>query len=415
MTRNTMISPARTVSTLTHLECSVCGAHHDADAPQHLCRVDGGPLLARYDLAAAAQTLTAAALERREASFWRYAELLPVRDLARRVSLGEVLTPLLALPRASERYGIDLLLKNEAALPTGTFKARGAAIGISRARELGAQHIAMPTNGNAGSAWAQYAARAGMTAHVAMPAHGPRVAQLESAISGADLHLVDGLITDAGRLIGAAADASGWYDAATLKEPYRIEGKKTMGFEIAEQCGWTVPDVLIYPTGGGVGLIGIEKGLRELQALGLIGSKLPRMVVVQSTGCAPVVDAFLRGAEQSTFWSDAHTVAFGMTVPKSLGDRMLLRILRETAGIALAVSDADLLARQAELATDEGVFMCPEGGATLAAAVALRERGWIAPSDRVLLVNTGAGMKYPDITAPAPPIHAKDGRIGALP
>lgn len=389
-------------SALSHLECSACGARYDADVPHGVCR-DGRPLLARYDVAAAAATLTKAALREREPSLWRYAELLPVRDLAQRVSLGETMTPLLRLPRSGARYGVDLYLKDDALLPTGSFKARGAAVGVSRARELGIREFALPTNGNAGGAWAAYAARAGLRAHVVMPRGAPDINRLETVMTGADVSLVDGTIADAGKVVARAVAAHGWFDASTLKEPYRIEGKKTLGFELAEQFGWTLPDVIVYPTGGGVGLIGIDKALRELSALGWLDGPLPRMVAVQSTGCAPIVAAFERGAADADFWPDARTVAFGITVPKPLGDALILSAVRSTGGCALAVTDEVLLQRQAELTRDEGVFVCPEGGATLAAVAALRGTGWIADGERVLLINTGAGVKYPDVPYPAPP------------
>jgi threonine synthase len=391
------------ISALTHLECSACGERYDADVPQNLCR-DGKPLLVRYDLAAAARTLTVQALRDREPSLWRYAELLPLRDQANRVSLGETMTPLLALPRTGARHGLDLYVKDEGLLPTASFKARGAAVGISRAKELGITAFAMPTNGNAGGAWSAYAARASVKAHIVMPQSAPHVNRLETVMTGADLHLVDGLISDAGKIVARAVARGGVFDASTLKEPYRIEGKKTMGFELAEQFGWTVPDVIVYPTGGGVGLIGIDKALRELHALGLIDAKMPRMVAVQSTGCAPIVRAFEAGAKESVFWENASTVAFGITVPKPLGDAIVLESLYTTKGTAIAVDDDAILAGQREISSADGVFVCPEGGATLAGAIALRERGWISAGERVLLINTGSGLKYPDVPYAEPPL-----------
>ncbi len=383
-------------SALAYLECSACGERYDADTVQQLC-TDGKPLLARYELRAAAATLTRELLSGREASLWRYGELLPLRDPARRVSLGESMTPILSLPRSSARYGVELLLKDEALLPTGSFKARGAAVAVSRARELGIREFALPTNGNAGGAWAAYGARAGMHAHVVMPRGAPRVNRLETIMTGADVSLVDGTIADAGKIVAQGVREHGWFDASTLKEPYRIEGKKTIGFELAEQLGWSVPDVIVYPTGGGVGLIGIDKALREFAEIGLIGPGMPRFVAVQSTGCAPIVSAFERGENESTFWPSAQTIAFGINVPKPLGDALILRALRDTKGTAIAIDDAEILAKQRELSMDEGIFVCPEGGATLAAVAALRVSGWIAPAERVLLINTGAGVKYPDI------------------
>ncbi len=381
-------------SALSHLECSACGERYDADLPQGLCARDGKPLLARYDLAAAARTLRAEALRGREPSLWRYEELLPLRDARRRVSLGESMTPLLALPGLGARYDLELFVKDESLLPTASFKARGAALGISRAKELGITDVALPTNGNAGAAWSAYAARGGLRAHVVMPHSAPTANRLEVVMTGADAYLVDGLISDAGAIVGRATARHGWFDASTLKEPYRIEGKKTMGFELAEQLGWSVPDVIVYPTGGGVGLIGIDKALAELRALGLIGAAVPRMVAVQSTGCAPVVKAFGAHADHAEPWPDAKTVAFGITVPKLLGDALVLRALYDSGGTALAVDDETILARQREFSSCEGVFVCPEGGATLAAAIVLRERGWIRSGERVLLINTGSGIKY---------------------
>jgi threonine synthase len=398
------------ISALTHLECSACGERYDADVPQNLCR-DGKPLLVRYDLAAAARTLTAQALRDREPSLWRYAELLPLRDPANRVSLGETMTPLLALPRTGARHDLDLYVKDEGLLPTASFKARGAAVGVSRAKELGITAFAMPTNGNAGGAWSAYAARAGMKAHIVMPRSAPHVNRLETVMTGADVRLVDGLISDAGKIVARAVARGGVFDASTLKEPYRIEGKKTMGFELAEQFGWTVPDVIVYPTGGGVGLIGIDKALRELHALGLIDARMPRMVAVQSTGCAPIVRAFDAGAKESVFWENAQTVAFGITVPKPLGDAIVLDSLYATKGTAIAVDDDAILAGQREISSADGVFVCPEGGATLAAAIALRKRGWIRAGERVLLINTGSGLKYPDVPYPEPALLALDGDI----
>jgi threonine synthase len=383
-------------SALTYLECSACGARFDADIVQQLCD-DGKPLLARYDLAAAAATLTKDALQQREPTLWRYSELLPLRDRAHRVSLGESMTPILPLPRSSARYDVELLLKDEALLPTGSFKARGAAVAVSRARELGIREFALPTNGNAGGAWAAYGARAGMRAHVVMPRGAPYVNRLETVMTGADVSLVDGTIADAGKVVAQGVREHGWFDASTLKEPYRIEGKKTMGFELAEQLAWSVPDVIVYPTGGGVGLIGIDKALREFAALGLIARTMPRFVAVQSTGCAPIVHAFERGENEATFWPNAMTAAFGINVPKPLGDALILHALRESHGTAVAIDDARILEKQRELGVDEGIFVCPEGGATLAAVAALRESGWIAPGERVLLINTGAGVKYPDV------------------
>jgi threonine synthase len=389
-------------SALSHLECSKCAQQYDADAPQQLCRC-GAPLLARYDLASAAKTFTRKDLAGREASLWRYAELLPLRDRAHRVTLNESLTPLAPLRRFGDDIGLQqLYLKDDGALPTGSFKARGAAIGVSRAKELGIGKFGMPTNGNAGGAWAAYAARAHMEAYIVMPRSAPAINRLECAMAGAHLWLVDGLIGDAGRIVGKAVAQHGLFDASTLKEPYRIEGKKTLGFEIVEQCEWSVPDVILYPTGGGVGLIGIHKAVHELRAMGVLGEKLPRMVAVQAEGCAPIVRAFTEGKRESEPWQNAQTVAFGITVPKALGDFLVLDAVYETGGTAIAVSDDAIVQMQQRLAAREGLLICPEGAATLAAARELRDQGWIAPHERVVAVNTGTGLKYPDVPYPQP-------------
>lgn len=383
-------------SFLDHLECSRCHLRYNADEAAQLCTC-GSPLLARYDLDAARQALTREVWQVREPSLWRYHELLPVRSPEHLTTLGEGMTPLIPTPRLGSAVGIPrLLVKDEGVIPTGSFKARGAAVGVSRARELGVKVLALPTNGNAGGAWATYAARAGIEAVVVMPEAAPVITRNECAISGATLFLVNGLISDAGVLVARAIKEQGWYDASTLKEPYRIEGKKTMGYEIAEQTGWDLPDVILYPTGGGVGLIGIYKALLELRQLGWIGERLPRLVAVQAEGCAPLVRAWQEGSTVSRAWENATTIAFGINVPKALGDFLVLEALRETKGCAIAVSDAELLSAQKDLATTEGLFVCPEGAATLAAARKLREQGWITAEQRVMLLNTGSGIKYPD-------------------
>ncbi|MBL0387352.1 threonine synthase [Tumebacillus sp. ITR2] len=385
-----------TKSFLSHLECPKCGTTHDADTLQHLCSC-GAPLLVRYDLKSAAQVMKKEDLAHREPSLWRYRELLPVRDDANIVTLGEGMTPLLPLPKLGAADGFEnLYLKDEGTIPTGSFKARGAAVGISRAKELGVETLAMPTNGNAGGAWATYAARAGINSCIIMPVSAPLITRNECAITGADFYLVNGLISDAGKIVGRAVSKYGWYDASTLKEPYRIEGKKTMGYELAEQFNWEVPDVILYPTGGGVGLIGIYKALLELQEIGWIGEKLPRLVAVQATGCAPIVKAWQEGKEASEFWEDAQTIAFGITVPKALGDFLVLEAVYKTEGCAIAVDDEATLRAQKRLATLEGTFVCPEGAATYAAALQLKEQGWIKAEEKVVLLNTGTGLKYPD-------------------
>ncbi|MGH3876715.1 MAG: threonine synthase [Actinophytocola sp.] len=395
-------------STLSHLECARHGTRYEADEPHNLCEC-GSPLLARYDLDRAARAVSTSDITGRPGDLWRYRELLPVRDRANAVTFGEGMTPILPLPGYGAGVGVpNLAAKDEGMLPTGSFKARGAAVGVSRARELGIERIAMPTNGNAGAAWATYAARAGMGALVVMPTDAPPVTRLECALAGARLYLVDGLIGDAGAL-AAQAVADGWFDTATLKEPYRIEGKKTMGVEIVEQLGWRAPDVIVYPTGGGVGLIGIRKALDELFALGWLTGAPPRLVAVQSTGCAPIVRAYEQGADTAEPWADARTVAFGINVASALGDFLVLDAVRETGGTAIAVDDADILAAQAACAAAEGLFMCPEGAATLAAVARLRESGWLDGDEEVVVLNTGSGLKYPHtVPVEEPPALARD-------
>jgi threonine synthase len=401
-----------TYSALSHLDCSRTSERYEADAVQGVSAA-GVPLLARYDLARVAETVTPAQIAVRPPNLWRYHEVLPVRDPANVVTLGEGMTPLLSLRAYGDTIGLPhLLMKDEGVIPTGSFKARGAAVGVSRAGELGVKGVAMPTNGNAGAAWATYAARAGMRGLIAMPVSAPEITRAECAVAGAELYLVDGLIGDAGKLINAAVTARGGYqEVSTLKEPYRLEGKKTMGYEIAEQLGWRMPDVILYPAGGGVGLIGIHKAIGELRELGWIGDKLPRLVAVQAEGCAPIVRAFESGAEVSEPWPDAHTIAFGITVPKALGDFLMLRAIRETDGTAVAVSDDDLLAEQRSVAGEEGVFICPEGAACLAAARHLRDGGWLAEDDEVVVLNTGMGLKYPGTVPVDVPTLPVDGEI----
>jgi threonine synthase len=405
------VSGDLTGSALSHLECSRTGTTYDADVVQGVSEV-GAPLLARYDLGRV--TVTREEIAARPPDLWRYHELLPVRDPARVVTLGEGMTPLLRLPRHGARIGLPrLLMKDEGLVPTGAFKARGAAVGVSRAAELGVAGIAMPTNGNAGAAWAAYAARAGIGALIAMPVDAPEITRRECVVTGAELYLVDGLIGDAGALVREAVERRpGWQDTATLREPYRIEGKKTMGFEIAEQLGWRLPDVIAYPTGGGVGIIGIHKALLELRELGWVTGELPRLVAVQAEGCRPIVDAYLAGASESVAPADPRTVAFGITVPKALGDFLVLDAVRETGGTAVAVTDEELLAAQVALARDEGTWICPEGAACVAAVAQLREAGEIDVSDEVVVLNTGAGLIYPDtVQITDVPVLAKDGRI----
>jgi threonine synthase len=381
---------------LAYLDCPRCGARHDADRPTNVCDC-GSPLLARYDLDAVRAAVTVDDIAARPPDLWRYRELLPVRDPGRAATLGEGWTPLLPVRRYGQRIGLPgLLVKDEGALPTGSFKARGAAVGVSRAAELGIVHIALPTNGNAGAAWATYAARAGMRATVAMPAAAPEITRRECLAAGADVHLVDGLIDDAAAMIRAFAASSGAFLASTLREPYRIEGKKTLGLEIVEQLGWTAPDVIVYPTGGGVGLIGIHKAVRELRALGWLRGAAPRLVVVQSTGCAPIVRAFAAGRRRAEPWTDPRTAAFGINVAAPLGDELILDALYDSAGTAIAVDDVEILADVRQFGRDEGMWLCPEGAACRTAVRHLLASGWLDPGARVVVVNTGVGMKYPD-------------------
>jgi threonine synthase len=397
-------------SALDHLDCPRCGSTYDAGLLQGVCPVDGSPLLARYDLSGV--RVGPRSISSRGPDLWRYHELLPVSSPDAIVTLGEGLTPLLPAPRLGAELGLPRLrIKDDGLLPTGSFKARGAAVGVSRAKELGATRLAMPTNGNAGAAWSTYAARAGLRATIAMPLDAPSITRAEVVATRGDLRLVDGLISDAGRLIAAAVRASDedWFEVATLKEPYRIEGKKTMGLEIAEQLGWRMPDVIVYPTGGGVGIIGIHKALTEARELGWVDGDLPRLVSVQSTGCAPIVTAYEAGADESVMVEDSATVAFGINVPKALGDFLVLRAVRETGGTAVAVEDADLLADLGLAARLEGLFLCPEGAATVTAARQLASSGWLSPDDQVVLLNTGAGVIYPETVRVDVPVVAKDG------
>ncbi|HKR68686.1 MAG TPA: threonine synthase [Streptosporangiaceae bacterium] len=403
---------ATAYSALTHLECARCGAEHKADQVQGTCAC-GSPLLARYDLEQVKAETDLDSIGARPADLWRYHELLPVSDAENVVSLGEGMTPLLPMRRFGENAGVPgLLMKDEGLIPTGTFKARGAAVGVSRAAELGVSGIAMPTNGNAGAAWATYAARAGLPSLIVMPTAAPAITRGECAAAGAELYLVDGLIGDAAALVsGGLADRPGYQDVATLREPYRIEGKKTMGLEIAEQLGWQLPDVIVYPTGGGLGIIGIYKALLELREMGWVSGESPRLVAVQATGCAPIVAAFEAGAKQSEPWPEARTIAFGITVPKALGDFLVLDALYATGGTAIAVTDEDLLAAQREVARLEGCLICPEGAACFAAVRQLRESAWLSASDAVVVLNTGAGLKYPDTVPAMAPVLVPGGAI----
>jgi len=394
-------------SALARLDCPRCGKKYDADRVQGTCEC-GSPLLARYDLERVAGTVSPRDIAGRAPDLWRYHELLPVRSAESVVTLGEGMTPLLPMPRIGAALGVPrLLMKDEGMLPTGTFKARGAAVGVSRAAELGVRAIAMPTNGNAGAAWSAYAARAGMRSLITMPSASPPITQAECAAAGAEVHLVDGHIGDAGALVSRLlAERPGYLNVATLREPYRIEGKKTMGLEIAEQLGWRMPDVIVYPAGGGVGLIGIHKALGELLDLGWVTGDPPRLVAVQARACAPVVAAFGTGARSCSPWRAAGTassVAFGIMVPQPLGDTLMLDALYASRGTALAVSDTDLLAAQREVAAAEGALICPESAACFAAVRELRAGGWLSEHDEVIVLSTGTGLIYPEtILSPGP-------------
>ncbi len=391
---------------VSHLECPQCTNTYEGGRRIQVCAC-GSPLLVRYALDRVGKALNRQDLLQRPATLWRYRELLPVRDETSIVSLGEGMTPLVRASQLGERFGFEnLFIKDEGIIPTGTFKARGAAVGVSCAREVAVDTLAMPTNGNAGGAWAAYCAAAGIRCVIVMPRDAPAINTKEIAVTGADLYLVDGLISDAGQIVGRAVAQHGWFDASTLKEPYRIEGKKTMGFEIAEQMGWRVPDVIIYPTGGGVGIIGIYKAFQELQALGWIGEKMSRLVAVQASGCAPIVKAYEKRQNISEFWEGAATCAFGITVPKALGDFLVLEAVYASRGCAVAVTDEAILEAQARIAAAEGNFVCPEGAATFAAARQLLEQGWINPEEEVVLLNTGTGLKYPQTVQAAPPLLA---------
>lgn len=384
-------------SRLLDANCPRCNRVYAIDAPLNVCQC-GSPLTARYDLEAVKQLVSPGAIESRPPTLWRYHELLPVTERCNVTSLGEGMTPLLHLDRLGVELGVgSLCMKDDGLLPTGTFKARGAAVGISRARELAIERVAMPTNGNAGAAWALYAARAGISSLIVMPADAPEVTRRECVAAGAETIVVDGLIGDAAVVVRAVVASEGWFDVSTLREPYRLEGKKTLGFEIAEQLGWRMPDVVVYPTGGGVGLIGIAKAFREMKQLGWIEGELPRFVAVQAEGCAPIVRAFENGETRASPWADASTIAFGITVPAPLGDELILTTLYETGGTAVSVSDREAVQDQLRCAQAEGIFLCPEGGAAVAAVRVLRANGWIRARDKVVVVNTGSGLKYPDL------------------
>ena len=377
---------------VTHLECGMHGDHYEADVVHNLSKA-GKPLLVRY-------AVMKDDLARRPSGMWRYREFLPVRKTENIVSLGEIETPLVRCPRLETGKG-EVLIKDEGRLPTGSFKARGLCMAVAMAKELGITKVAMPTNGNAGAALAAYASRAGMEAYVFCPDDTPQINVREIQAQGGRTYLVNGLINDCGRIVGEGKEAMGWFDFSTLKEPYRIEGKKTMGLELADQMGWQVPDVIFYPTGGGTGLIGMWKAFNELKQIGWLTGKLPRMIAVQATGCAPMVKAFEDGDEHAELWENAHTVAAGIRVPVAVGDFLILRACRESDGFATAVDDDTILAARDEVSQSEGFLMCPEGAATYAAYKKEIEAGRVGPDDTVVLYNCATGLKY-DL----PPVHA---------
>ncbi|WP_059104291.1 threonine synthase [Shouchella shacheensis] len=395
-------------SFISNLYCPKCGNTFNTKEQHQLCTC-GAPLLVNYDLEGVKKNLSPEDLKERTNTLWRYHELLPVEDEDNMVSLGEGMTPLVSLPQLGKDMSMkNLLMKDEGLIPTGTFKARGAAVGVSKAKEVGVKELAMPTNGNAGAAWALYASRAGLQSTVVMPDDAPKITRNEVASSGANLYLVNGLISDAGKIVGKAVKDHDLYDASTLKEPYRIEGKKTMGLEIAEQLNWKMPDVILYPTGGGVGLIGIYKALNELKEIGWVVGKLPRLVAVQATGCAPIVKAWEEGKSDSEFWNESETLAFGINVPKALGDFLVLDAIYKTDGCAIAIDDESMVQEQEKVARLEGSFVCPEGAAAFVATRRLREQGWIQEEETVVVLNTGAGIKYPDTVQVNPEMLEKD-------
>jgi threonine synthase len=380
---------------VTHLECAATGERYAADEVHNLSRA-GKPLLVRYDLDGVKKALSKDALASRPPDLWRYRELLPVRRVSDIVSLGEAVTPLLPLPKiAAKLRGGEILVKDEGRLPTGSFKARGLVMAVSMAKAFGIKHMAMPTNGNAGAALAAYASRCGIKTTIFCPEDTPEVNVSEIGLQGASVYRVNGLIDDCGKIVAEGKAKVGWFDTSTLKEPYRIEGKKTMGLELAEQLGWTVPDVIFYPTGGGTGLIGMWKAFAELEAIGFIGSKRPRMVAVQAAGCAPMVRAYEEGVESAKRWENAHTIAAGIRVPQAVGDFLILRAVRESGGFAIAVSDDTIAAGLEEVAREEGFLMCPEGAATYAAYKQSLADGRISRNESAVLFNCATGLKYP--------------------
>ncbi len=384
----------RIMTTISHLECSLCGKRREAGAIHNLCEC-GGPLLVRYDLDRARATWPRESLRDAPANMWRYAPVLPLREASSIATLGEGWTPLVRTARLGARLGADRLwVKDEGVNPTGSFKARGLSCAVSMCRELGVAKVAIPSAGNAAGAMAAYAAAAGLEAHIFMPRDVPQANFIECMAMGARVTLVDGLISDCGRIVASRKDAEGWFDVSTLKEPYRIEGKKTMGYEVAEQMDWKLPDAIFYPAGGGVGLIGMWKAFAEMEALGWIGPARPKMIAVQAEGCQPMVRAWERGEARSEFFEGAETVASGLRVPKALGDFLVLDAVRASGGAAVAVSDREMIDAGVALAEDEGVFAAPEGGACVAALAKLLASGFLKREERIVIYNTGSGLKY---------------------
>ena len=383
---------------VSHLECSVTGKKYEA-GKIHTVSDSGKPLLVRYDLARLGSEVSREDIENStEPGFWRYSPLLPVSKSGNRVSLGEVVTPLVRLDSSAEFLGVgsgSIIVKDESRLPTGSFKARGLGLAVSMAKELGLEHLAIPTNGNAGSALAAYASRAGLSTTVLCPDNTPEINTQETMAQGGDTYLVNGLIGECGHIIADGIEEVGWFPVSTLKEPYRIEGKKTMGIELAEQMEWKLPELIFYPTGGGTGLIGMWKAFAELTELGWMDCPMPRMVAVQSDGCAPIVKAWDEGADHAEFWENAETEASGIRVPSALGDFLILRALRESGGFAIAVSDEDILRTAAEIGHRDGLLMCPEGAATAAAYKSAIDSGLISGDETAVLFNTATGLKYP--------------------
>lgn len=390
------------------LECPKCKTTFSPVKPHSLCTC-GSPLLVQYNLHQYRELDRDEVLIGEESSLWRYENLLPVVDREHRLTLGEGWTPLLEMKRLGSKLDLPhLFVKDEGLNPTGTFKARGAAIGVSRAKELGLKDLCMATAGNAGGAWAAYGARGGIPLHLVMPVDAPEITKIEGVMAGASVYLVQGLLSHAGSIVGKAAKKYGWFDVSTLKEPYRIEGKKTMGYEIVEQLGFRVPDVIIYPCGGGVGLIGIWKALQEMEELGWIKGERPRMVAVQASGCAPIVKAFQEEKKEALYWEGAETIAGGLRVPQARGDFLILEALYESGGMALSVSDESMREAMSVVMESEGLFFCPEGAATVAAVKRLREDGWLSKEDMTVLLNTGTGLKYPSLVRVDVPVLKRE-------